>query len=241
MGNDLDQAVIALAAALGESEPEPIATLRMLLNVKGVRFAQHILTKAHETQATGGMLTADKSRQRTLGGTFFALARRRCTPEEQAKIWPGHTILRPRVRGGKDNVNEQPTVAWADRKASYTTALKAPGKGRTMKVTLVGRPGRIVHHGPYILTVMHDNSQPDLPRGLPPMPAAPRKYAVLIGRKQWDRVAAALQANQDDQLIIEGHAAYDEQLPGIVVYTLRAVTKQQQIAERTATQNTRSA
>ena len=123
---------------------------------------------------------------------------------------------------------------WEANRADVTPLAECR-KAKPVKVT-DRRPGRITHQGSFIATVVRDDSTPDLPRGLPAMPSAPRQYAVLIARKQWDKVAPALQANQDDQLIVEGFAAYDAQLPGLVVHALKVVTKQQQIADRTAQQ-----
>jgi hypothetical protein len=242
MNSGLDFAVAALAGVLGESQPEPLAALRQIIQLKGVRFAQHILEKAQQREAAGGMLTADKSRRRTLGGTFFAIARRHVSPEEHAQLWPGHTPPNTRSkRGDRDGPADRPTTWEANRADIYPTLTLNAGKAKPVKVTMIGRPGRITHQGSFIATVMQDDSTPDLPRGLPAMPSAPRQYAVLIARKQWDKVAPALQANQDDQLIVEGFAAYDAQLPGLVVHALKVVTKQQQIADRAAQQARQSA
>jgi hypothetical protein len=49
--------------------------------------------------------------------------------------------------------------------------LSEPGGAKTMKITLTGRPGKVVDKGTYILTTMPAQKVPALPRGLPPLPA----------------------------------------------------------------------
>lgn len=227
----LEAATQSLATVLGEQEAEPLASLRRLIAVKGVTFAQHILQKTQAREAAGGMLTHDKTRRRTMGGVFFLLAKRAVSPAEHQQIWPGHTIPPPRKRAAKHpQPLPPPTIAWEDRRALYQS-LSEEGKARTVKITLIGRPGRISHQGAYILTVMTHAGTPNLPRGLPPLPSAPQRYGVYITRKHWDQVATALD-DPTDMLIVEGMAAYDDKLPGLVVYATKVITKQQQIAAR---------
>ena len=45
---------------------------------------------------------------------------------------------------------------------------------------------------------------PTLPKGLPAPPTEPTTYLVYIARKQWVKVAEAIQV-ADDKLIVEGY------------------------------------
>lgn len=226
----LEAAVHGLAAALGEHEAEPLATLRRLLAIKGVGFAQRILQKTQAREDAGGMLTHDKTRRRTVGGVFFLLARRSVSPVEHQQIWPGHNLPPAHKRAIKGpRIGASPTFDWRDRQVLYQSLEE--GKVRTVKMTIVGRPGPISHQGTYVLTTMRDGSAPSLPRGLPPLPSAPQRYAVCIARRHWDQISTTL-ANPDDQLIVEGHAIYDDKLPGILLYATNVTTKLLQIARR---------
>ena len=235
----LDQAVAGLAAALGETAPLVLAQLRRIVQVKGVQFAGEMLDQARATETGGGMLIQNGSRRRTLGGIFFSHTRQRVTPAEQAQIWPNDTQPRWRTRSTRSQGQASPQVAapaiaWEERAQVYRTLSEQEGKVNTVKITLVGRPGKIVAMDGYVLTLMQGPAVPALPKGMPQPPPAPR-YAVCIQHKQWNKVSAALAADPEDSLIVEGYASVDAQLPGgpgIVVYALRAVSKKQQIAQR---------
>jgi len=65
----------ALAAKLGESEPEPCQQIIDIIRLCSTSFAQAVLDETLEVEAGGGMAVRDGSRQRTRGGIFFYLAR----------------------------------------------------------------------------------------------------------------------------------------------------------------------
>ncbi len=73
-----------------------------------------------------------------------------------------------------------------------------------MKITVIGRPARVVERGDVAIVTLRSEKVPSLPKGLP-TPAGPTDYAVLIARKQWLKVAQAA-ANPADLLIsiVEG-------------------------------------
>jgi hypothetical protein len=75
-----------------------------------------------------------------------------------------------------------------------------------MKLTLIGRPGKVEMRGQAVLFRIQGKPPGALPRGLPPVPAqAPMTWNVMVALRQWNRVKDSLTANQDDQLIIEGY------------------------------------
>ena len=77
-----------------------------------------------------------------------------------------------------------------------------------MKVTLIGRPGKILERGECIMTAMPTMKIPALPKGVPmPDAATQTQILVYIGAKQWKKVAAAIE-HEDDALIVEGFAVY---------------------------------
>ena len=100
-----------------------------------------------------------------------------------------------------------------------------------MKITLIGRPGRIVEKGDVVLTTMQGAKPPTLPRGLPAPPAEPTTYVVYIARKQWIKVVEALQV-PDDRLIVEGYPVFEKRLGAMVVLVSSATTKNLQATAR---------
>jgi hypothetical protein len=102
-----------------------------------------------------------------------------------------------------------------------------------VKITLVGRPGRIIAKQGYIITSMEHSKVPSLPKGMPVPPTKPTTYTVYISHKQWQKVAEAL-SNPEDTLIAEGTPVYDAKLEGIAVYVTNTTTKLLQQAQRAA-------
>jgi hypothetical protein len=98
-------------------------------------------------------------------------------------------------------------MTWDDaRTLMPTLATEPPGEARTMKLTLIGRPGKVETRGQAVIFRMQGKPPGALPRGLPPVPAqAPLTWNVMVALRQWSRVKDSLAANQEDQLIIEGY------------------------------------
>ena len=75
-----------------------------------------------------------------------------------------------------------------------------------MKVTLIGRPGKVEVRQTCVVFRMQGKPPGSFPRGLPPVPAdPPMTWTVMVAIRQRNRVKDSLAANQEDQLIIEGY------------------------------------
>ncbi len=226
------QAAMRLANALGEREPGPRAQVGRVVRVLGIERAEAFHQQALEVENAGGMLLPDGSRRRTLGGVFFKLVRDGVSEEERLAIFP----LQPwQKRRG-----ERPQSAAPGAPAAPPTPAPRPlitdlpnlsGEARTVKITLVGRPGRIIAKQGHIITMMTSSKVPALPKGMPVPPATATTYTVYIGQKQWTKVAEALR-DPEDVLIAEGTPVYDTQLEGIAVYVTNASTKLLQQKQR---------
>lgn len=95
----------------------------------------------------------------------------------------------------------------------------------TAKLTLIGRPGRVIRAGDCVITTLQSSGKLlTLPKGLPAPPAQPTTFVVYIAAKQWRKVEAAL-ADPDEVLIIEGVPVYDERLPGLALLAQSVATK----------------
>lgn len=231
----LYQAAMRIADALGEKEYAPRGQVMRVVRVLGVDRAQALYEQTIAVEGTGGMLLPDGSRRRTPGGVFFRLARDSASKDERGKIFPMRSQpTKPKhpASPGQPQPPAPPTLIPATR-LIITEIPNASGEARTVKITLIGRPGRIAQMQGYIMTSMTARNLPALPKGMPTPPAKLTTYTVYIALKQWAKVEQAL-TNPDDTLIVEGTPVYDPTLEGIAVYVTNATTKLLQQAQRTA-------
>lgn len=106
------------------------------------------------------------------------------------------------------------------------------GRAQDMKMTLMGRPGKVIVQGDFVVTTMKGNGRvPSLPKGLPAPPENKLLYLVYVARKQWTKVEEALQ-DPEDILIIEGYPTYDTELKKMSVYATQITTRSLQRAKR---------
>jgi hypothetical protein len=135
-----------------------------VVQVLGIERAQAIYEQAMEVEAAGGMMLPDGSRRRTPGGVFFKLVRDSASEAEREKIFP----LQPWTKKRKQPQQSTPAAAPSAPSATVliTEIPNATGEARTVKITLVGRPGRIIAKQGYIITSMEHSKVPSLPKGI---------------------------------------------------------------------------
>jgi len=86
-----------------------------------------------------------------------------------------------------------------------------------------------------VIVAVRSGAMSSVPKGLPTPGAARTRYVVLIARKQWVKVAAAL-TDPADTLIAEGYPALEARFAGtITVYATRVTIKQLQAAGKAET------
>jgi len=225
MDREVETIAAGMARQLNETDPAAIGQIERIVERLGAKAVQAFLQETLEIEAQGGIMLCDGSRRRTPGGAFFYLVKGRISRRDRAAIWP-HLAQPARQKKQK---TEPP--AWAECLDLAPEATKEKGEATTVKITLIGRPGRIVEKGGVVLTTMQGTKPPTLPKGLPAPPAEPTTYLVYIARKQWVKVAEALQAS-DDRLIVEGYPVFEKRLGAMVVLTTNVTTKNLQVAKR---------
>ena len=199
-----------LAVILGETEEKPIIQLARSVDYLGEEKAQAYADEAVVLAAGEGILTKDKSRKRSPGGTFFALVRMRLAHKKDwRKIKP---IMKP--------VSEQP-VALADEMPMLidsTSKMKA-GMLVNCKVILTGRPTSPAQkQAQFVAFTIKLTQQPALPKGLPTFGKVDTRYLILVAMKQWEKVEKKITDDKEDQLYIEGFATVQPDFKsGIVV------------------------
>lgn len=199
-----------LAVILGETEEKPIIQLARSVDYLGQEKAQEYADEAVTLAAGEGILTKDKSRKRSPGGTFFALVRMRLPRKKDwRKIKP---IMKP--------VSEQP-VALADEMPMLidsTSRMKA-GMLANCKLILTGRPTNPPQkQAQFVAFTIKLAQQPVLPKGLPTFGKVETRYLILVAMKQWEKVEKKITDDKEDQLYIEGFATVQPDFKnGIVV------------------------
>ncbi len=229
-----------LAAALGETEPQPMEQIARAVDRLGAERARAFLAQVQEIEAGGGRMLPDGSRRRTPGGLFFLLLRQSPDVRQRDKVYIFPQLFqqkKPRTATGDNAAVAPASVVWTDE--TYRTLaqqLQQDSSGRltTVKITVIGRPGTAVEQGQAVVLALVSEKTPALAKGLPEPPAGTR-YTVFVARKQWAKVAEALAADPEDAAIIEGYAALDPRVEGIAVYATSATTKRLQTATRAAT------
>jgi hypothetical protein len=227
--DELAEVVNAIAGRLGETEPEPLQRLHEVVKMLGPERSFKWLQKTLEVEAQGGMVTVDGTRRRTPGGTFFYLVRTR-GPRSARYLW-----REPRPDGakalGRSKKNGQLGLSWVDREAVLQEIGQEKGLLRTVKITLIGRPGKVVDRGTCVVMSMQGAKVPALPKGVPTPPEVTTSYVVYVAGKQWKKVAEALR-DEDDVLIVEGFPQLDTKTGSIAVFVTNVTTKNLQSAKR---------
>lgn len=198
------------------AEPN-IPLLRIIIESVGLEQAQELLAQTLEIEAGDGLMLKDGSRRRTPGGVFMYLARSSMPNRLQRKIWPigrknkvpGQTTA-PSYKKAKPTPASIPALTWEEAKQLVTQAVQTVGEARTVKITLIGRPGRVVEQTNCVVVAMKGKEPPSLSKGLPTPPAnSAITWAVFIATKQWTKVKDSIHANPEDKLIIEGYPLID--------------------------------
>jgi hypothetical protein len=238
-----------IATQLEERKATAWATIHRSVIALGADAALALLQKTHDVEAAGGMLVPDGSRRRTPGGVYFWLVRQEATEAQHREIFqyggpkspnsgnPTHTPKKPEAK--KATRPHQPTSAsafvWAERGAFLVEVAQNKGDVKTVKITLVGRPGQIVEQGRCFLISMQQAAKiPPLPAGLPLPPAeaiGATNYTVYIASKQWRKVAEAI-TDEEDSLIIEGLPFLDTEHQAIAVLASNVTTRNLQRAAK---------
>lgn len=100
---EIEETVFYLAGHLGETQKKAIRQIRKVTQVLTPDVALDYLKKAQEVERQGGMLIANGSRRRTIGGIFFYLVKTQCSDEQICHIWPDHRNTKPQKKEGVYN------------------------------------------------------------------------------------------------------------------------------------------
>lgn len=106
-----DHTVQTIVTALNETDERPRSQIAAIVQAIGEDAALAVLVEANAIERNGGMMLPDQSRRRTPGGVFFAIARKRLSPEDRDAIFP----KTPPAKKDGDK-EEEPRAARPDRR-----------------------------------------------------------------------------------------------------------------------------
>lgn len=209
-----------LAMLLGETEDVPVATLGRLVDAKGIDWAVALLRKTMEVENAGGMMVRDGSRRRTPGGTYLFLAKRRMGIRALAKVFPEAKEVQDFLATRTTSV---PRLRWNDRDDVVQEALNERGEAK-VKITLTGKPNKVICRGDVYVLAMEQKSLPSLPKALPQPPKAPTLYSVYVAARQWRRISDAAR-DPTATVVIDGVPFIDTKTNTIAVFATNASIK----------------
>jgi hypothetical protein len=223
-----DEVKQTIAEHLGETGPEPLQLLHKVVKKLGPEQALAFLKETQEIEAQGGLLLPDGSRHRTPGGVFFYLVRTKAPKPVRFLFWQ-----QKQEQSAASPQSPPPAFTWADRITALDKIGAEKGAASTVKITVIGRPSKIIDRGTCVVTSLQSSKVPSLPKGVPAPANTATTYTLYIASKQWRRVADAMK-DPEDTLIVEGFPQLDAQTGSIAVFTTNTTTKKLQQAQRQA-------
>lgn len=208
---------------LQENPYEHSTTFARIVGLLGFNEAKHLAEEAKVIFNGEGMLTLDGSRNRSLGGIFYALAKRKIP----ARLW---RLLQPFEYIENLKQSDEQT------KTNYLELLREAnqlqhGEAAKVKIIIVGRPGKVQQADSFVSFVVESTKIPYLPKGLPNV-QGPTKYLVMVAKKNWEKVEKAIEMNPKETLIIHGFSTLNAEFNGICVLANNVLTTEQQKANQ---------
>lgn len=203
--NEAQSTAQEIAQALDERR---LDLIEAVITTLGAERARGFLQQTLDLEAAGGMLTKNDQRRRTPGGAFFQLIKDQVTKEERKTIFRQEQTKKKKKkkRSATKTAEAHTPMTWEEAKQLIAQVIKTPGEARTVKITLIGRPLKIIPQKDCVVVSLKGREPKTLPKGLPPVPEGSAiTWAVFIVTKQWNRVKESIEANENDALIIEGY------------------------------------
>ncbi len=203
-----------IAGQLGERGETQWQAIYMCVKALGTETALALLQRTQEIEAAGGMMLPDQTGRKTPGGVFFWLVRKEAPADLRSKIFrQGYRKRASTAQQATPTSKRADRLPWEDRPRVLTDTGQHKGEIKTVKITLVGRPGNVAEQDRcFVISMQQAAKIPPLPAGLPLPPVeqiGATTYNVYIASKQWRKVAEAIK-DVEDVLIVEGLPFLDE-------------------------------
>ena len=223
-----------IANALHETN---LPLIHRIIIVLGPERTQAFLSETLELEAQGGVMTRKGDRKRTPGGVFFYLVRKGITGREQRQLWPSVRKKAVANSEGTSTPAAKPAaITWAQVLELVQQAKVQPGEAKTVKITLVGRPLKIIQQAECVILSMKGKEPGSFPKGLPTPPAdSAITWAVFIVNKQWTKVAASLVNEPEDNLIVEGYPLLKDGVAVVLAQSCKSMLQEKAAKAQKAT------
>jgi hypothetical protein len=231
-----------IAHALGETTPDALGQIAMIVRTFGPAFAGEVLVRAMETEAKGGLTFLDEqtheARRRTPGGVFFQLVKERVKAwrdfqgeraarnQQRAQARPASAAVPPRASAA----SSPPAPAASSSKPGKKIEPSSPRAEVELKVTVVGRPDKVIPQGEFVILASRSKKPSATPKGFPPAEGG-TLVGVYVAAKEWAKVAASL-ADPEDVVVAEGSGSLAPDGKSVVVHATQVTTKLTQRAAK---------
>jgi len=158
------------------------------------------------TGRTGWYDAPDGSRRRTPGGAYFYLVRKRVSKAEWDSLKPL----------SQQQATARPPVPWEDRLTGLEDTRRETGTVMSVKLTLVGRPGRIVERNDYVMTSIAERQTASVAERFACAARHSHDLRCFYSQKVLDESRGAVK-NPDALLIVGGYPLVDQQAKSIAV------------------------
>jgi hypothetical protein len=126
-----EHTIQTIITALNETDERPREQIAAIVRALGEERALAVLVEANEVERTGGMMLPDGSRRRTPGGVFFAIARRRLSPEDRDAIFPKSPSPKREDEKKDDEKTDEPGPTRPIRRHVRLISVAEPETSRT--------------------------------------------------------------------------------------------------------------
>src|SRR5262249_51152382 len=158
----MDALTVDTLAEVLQEPNRPLLT--QVLRTLGQDRTRAVLTATLQCEGAGGMRTKAGDRRRTPGGVFFQLIKQHATTRERHRLFP-----RPAPQHGQGQPQPPTVRTWEEASTlMQILAIDPPGEARTMKPTLIGRPGKVETRGQAVVFRLQGKPPASLPRGARP-------------------------------------------------------------------------
>jgi hypothetical protein len=211
----------------GQLNEPNVALISRIVIAIGEERARALLSQVLAIEADGGQMTVDGTRRKTPGGIFISTARAQAGDKKE----------RRKLLDQVPTPASAPTapLTWDEVGALLQQVFQSIGEAKTVKITLIGRPSKVMPQASCVVLAMKGKEPPTFPKGLPTPPAGSAiTWAVFVATKQWEKVKDSLEQHPDDQLLLEGYPMVDPRSKANVVLVTSCKSVLQDRAQRDA-------
>lgn len=211
---------LAIAAALNEPKAWLI---QRCIDEASKETVHQVLAETLRIERDGGMLRTSEKKRRTPGGVFFYLIKKAVPGPLRRRIFPKHVQRKKSKSSSKTQQGKKPVaMTWEMAEQLVQKIIHSAGGAKTMKLTLIGTPEKIILQDGCTILSMKAGRIPDLPAPLPKPPEGSLlTYAVFVDLRQWRTIP------EGSRLLIEGFPIRVNNMDVCLATSVKAIPEKQ--------------